>query len=264
MLKRTTEDAAKYFKEHGCELLDEYVGCMELMDYKCSCGCYSIITWNNFTKGKRCGSCAKTGQSKKRSVDQVRAIFAERGCEFLDDKFNGVHHLHNYKCKCGTEAMITFAAFHFQNQTCKECGLKKMTGEGNPAWRQDREQLKLEQKFRKKCYKALQSSLKATGKDKIGRTSDMLGYTPKQLQEHVQKHRNWDNVKDGDWHLDHIWPIAAFLEHNIVDIALINHLENLRPVSQKENNQKHAKYNKKEFKKWLNLMKQSVVIASRE
>ena len=34
-IKRTTEEAAQYFKEQGCELLDEYVGCMLPMDYKC-------------------------------------------------------------------------------------------------------------------------------------------------------------------------------------------------------------------------------------
>jgi len=58
-------------------------------------------------------------------------------------------------------------------------------------------------------------------------------------------------VKDGDWHLDHIFPINAFVEHDITDISVINALDNLRPVSQKENNSKHAKYDKKKFRKWL-------------
>lgn len=255
MLKRTTKEVAVYFKENGCKLLDTYQGALIKMKYVCSCGKIGHTSWNNFTKGKRCGACAKYGQSKKRSVDEVRTIFSDRGCEFLDDEFNGIHHLHNYRCKCGAESMITFAAFHFQQQSCKECGIKKMTGEGNPAWRADREQLKLEQKFRKKCYKALQSSLKATGKDKVGRTSDMLGYTPKQLQEHVQKHPNWNKVKDGNWHLDHIWPIQAFCDRGISCVSLINSLDNLVPITQHENNSKWAHYDNKLFAYWLKTKK---------
>lgn len=250
-LKRTTEEATQYFKEQGCELLDEYVGCMLPMDYKCSCGCYGTTTWNNFTKGKRCGKCTKHGQSKKRSLKEVKKIFKDRGCEFLDDEFKGIHHKHRYICKCGRESEITLAGFHHQGQYCFECGRQKNTGSGNPAWRADRDKLKLEQKFRKRCYKALSSSLKAVGKDKVGRTSDMLGYGPKELQEHIVQHPNWDKVKDGNWHIDHIWPIKAFVDHGIDDIALINRLDNLRPVKQKINNEKHAKYDEEAFRKWL-------------
>lgn len=250
-MKRTTKEAAEYFKEQGCELLDEYTGCMSPMDYKCKCGCYGTTTWNNFTKGKRCGNCTKYGMSKKRHVDDVRQKFLDRGCEFLDDEFKGIHYKHHYRCKCGREAEITFAAFHHQKQYCKQCGIEKNKGPGNPAWKPDREKHRLDQLFRKKCYKALSSSLKAIGKDKVGRTSDMLGYTPKQLQEHIERHPDWPQVKDGKWHLDHIFPIKAFLDHDISDIALINSLDNLRPVAQKDNNEKWAHYDKEAFKNWL-------------
>ena len=118
-------------------------------------------------------------------------------------------------------------------------------------WKPDRDKHRLDQLFRKKCYKALSASLKAVGKDKVGHTSDMLGYTPKKLQEYIQSHPNWDSVKNDNWHLDHIFPIHAFLEHRIDDIALINHLENLQPMTQFENISKHAKYNKKNFLKWV-------------
>jgi hypothetical protein len=250
-MKRTTEEVASYFRQHGCELLDEYLGCMEPMEYRCSCGNISYITWNNFTKGKRCGHCAKTGPKKKRSLEEVRRMFQERGCEFLDQEFRGVHYKHRYRCKCGREAEITFAAFHHQHQYCRECGRQKNKGSGNPAWVADREKLKLKQQFRKKCYKMLQSSLAAVGKQKVGHTSDMLGYSPKELQERIVNHPNWTRVKDGNWHLDHVFPIEAFVEHGITDIRLINNLDNLQPLSQPENNIKHAKYNKKKFLRWL-------------
>lgn len=250
-LKRTTEEVAEYFESQGCELLDEYVGCMSPMDYKCSCGVYATTTWNNFSRGKRCGHCAKQGQAKKRSIEEVQKIFNDKGCKFLDDEFKGIHYKHRYLCKCGKESEITFAGFYHQDQLCKECGRQKNMGENHHSWRKDRTQKREDDLFRKKCYKALSSSLKAVGKQKVGRTSDMLGYGPKKLQEHIISHSNWKNVKNEDWHLDHIFPINAFLEHDIRDVSLINHLSNLRPITQKENNQKHAKYNKKDFKKWL-------------
>ncbi len=216
MLKRTTKEVAEYFKQHGCELLGKYLGCMEPMEYRCSCGKYSEISWNNFTKGKRCGHCVKHGQKKKRSLEEVKAIFKERGCEFLDEEFKGIHYKHKYRCKCGKKGEVTFAGIYYMNQHCYDCGLKKLRGENHPQWITDRKQKRLNDLFRKKCYKALSSTLKATGKEKVGHTSDMLGYGPKELQEHIIEHPNWNKVKDENWHLDHIFPINAFLESKIL------------------------------------------------
>jgi hypothetical protein len=38
ILKRTTEEVAKYFEEQGCKLLGEYTGAMVPMEYICICG----------------------------------------------------------------------------------------------------------------------------------------------------------------------------------------------------------------------------------
>lgn len=38
MLKRTTEEVKEYFKQQGCELLDEYKGAQIKMKYRCKCG----------------------------------------------------------------------------------------------------------------------------------------------------------------------------------------------------------------------------------
>ena len=252
MSKRTTEEAAAYFNENNCELLSEYCDATSKLKYRCSCGEIGNTSWNNFTKGKRCGKCAKCGLCKKRSVAEVKNIFKDRGCVFLDDHFSGIHELHNYICKCGSRSQISLAGFHHQQQNCKQCGIEKNTGENNHMWIADRQQKRLNDLFRKKCYKALNSSLKATGKEKVGHTSDMLGYTPAELQEHIKNDPNWVGVKDEDWHIDHFWPIQAFVDHGINDIALINCLENLRPITQRENNIKSGKYDEKKFLKWLN------------
>jgi hypothetical protein len=251
MLKRTTEEVAIYFLKRGCKLLGQYKGAMIKMKYQCACGQFGNTSWNNFTKGKRCGNCSKHGLKKKRSLQQVREIFVNRGCEFLDNEFNGIHYKHKFRCKCLHEGVITFAAFYHQNQLCYNCGLKKNSGPNHHEWIEDREQKRLNDLFRKKCHKALSSSLKAIGKEKVGHTSDLIGYGPKQLQNHIINHPNWESLKLGKWHLDHIFPIAAFIKYGINNLSLINHLDNLRPVTVSENLKKNDVYDDNLFLLWL-------------
>jgi hypothetical protein len=250
-LKRTTEEVAKYFEANGCKLIGEYYGAQIKMEYICSCGEKGNTSWNNFTNGKRCGKCQKWGLAHKKSLDEIKKIFSDRGCQFLDYWYGGIHTSHNYICKCGRVSQISFAGFHHQNQNCKECGKEKNKGENHHMWRSDREQFKYDKLFRKKMYKSLSSTLLNFGKQKVGRTSDMLGYGPKELQEHITNHSNWEKVKNTKWHLDHIFPIQAFLDYNIYKPDLINCLENIQPLGGKENVSKHAKYNKNEFESWL-------------
>lgn len=387
MLKRTTEEVKKYFKEHGCELLGEYQGAIIPMAYRCSCGRISKMNWNNFTKGKRCGYCSGK-RVHKYTIKEVKKIFKEHGCELLENEYENGKIPMKYKCKCGRASEISLSALKHQKQHCRQCGIDKNKGSGNHGyksyeevknyfqqqscelttsewdseittvsklklkyickcgrkaecswnnfkkgkrcgychdrgrvkkftfdevksifeneecelleteyincgtpmqfkcscgnigkinlnhfkrgnrchkcavkkrtgpnhfrWRTDREQLKIDKKFRALCMSLLHRALKKTRKEKTGRTYKLLGYNSKELQEHVKSHPNWDEVKDGNWHLDHIFPIQAFLDYEIKDIKLINCLENLQPLSQHENNSKYSKYDKKEFEEWLN------------
>jgi hypothetical protein len=258
-LKRTTQEVKDFFAQNECQLLDCYKGCLIPMLYKCSCGNYGRTSWNNFTKGKRCGKCSK--YRRRYNLEQVQEIFKERGMHLLSKKYNGNKIPLKYRCKCGRISKISLVALIYQNQSCKKCGVAKNTGVNHHQWHPDRNKLREKQLFRKKIYKALASSLKATGKEKIGRTSDMLGYGPKELQEYIVNHPNWINVKNTKWHIDHIFPIKAFIDYGITDIALINCLDNLQPLSETENISKHDKYNKKSFEEWLNIfMKERVVI----
>src|SRR5437868_5627957 len=53
-LSFTQDEVAAYFKSQGCELLGEYKGNLVPVEYRCSCGELSMISWNNFkTKGQR-------------------------------------------------------------------------------------------------------------------------------------------------------------------------------------------------------------------
>lgn len=59
----TTESVSKFFKEQGCELLDEYFDAVTPMRYVCICKNQSEISWSNFYKGSRCQNCLKISRS---------------------------------------------------------------------------------------------------------------------------------------------------------------------------------------------------------
>jgi len=245
MLKRTTEEVAIYFEEQGCKLLSEYIGCMNPMEYQCKCGRLAKTSWNNFTKGKRCGYCHSTGRKKKYTRDEVAAIFKSRGCELLEPTYLSNKQRLQYRCKCGRIAKISFVGFYFQNQYFRACGteenLKKLRKEGSKEYR------KMYYRYRK----SLRRTLAALKQKKMTYSHKLLGYTARDLQRHIMNHPNWEKVKDAAWHLDHIFPVRAFVEHGITDIKLINCLENLQPLSEKENISKNDNYDKDKFKAFL-------------
>jgi hypothetical protein len=105
--------------------------------------------------------------------------------------------------------------------------------------------------FPKKIYKAIQTCLKYTNEEKLNHSHKLLGYTPRELQDHIQKHVNWISIKDKKWHLDHIFPIKAFIEHGIKDISIICCLENLQPLEETLNCSKNDNYDKQKFLDWL-------------
>lgn len=103
----------------------------------------------------------------------------------------------------------------------------------------------------KRAYQMLRRCMKLTKQSKLHHTHEVLGYTPAQLQEHIMSHPNWEKVKDGPWHLDHVFPIVAFLEHGITDMSVICALKNLQPLSDGDNHSKNGNYDKVQFKHCL-------------
>jgi len=123
--KRTLDEVRVIFAEGGCEFLDDsYVNCDHPHNYRCSCGRIAKICLRNFKRGSRCSGC---GGNKKHTLDEVRVIFAEGGCEFLDDSYVSNKHPHNYRCNCGREAKISLNSFNI-GRRCSDCsGTKKKT-----------------------------------------------------------------------------------------------------------------------------------------
>lgn len=92
--------------------------------------------------------------------------------------------------------------------------------------------------FMRKCL------YRCMDKKKKDRTYKILGYTPNQLVKHIESQfeegMSWEN--HGEWHIDHIKPVDAFLNEGINCPKTINALENLQPLWAEENLSKGSNY----------------------
>ncbi len=239
------DDVAAFFAKHGCRLLDQYTKNNIPLNFECKCGKVSSKAFCNFKRYPQCKDCSG---KHSYSIEEVRLIFAKSGCELLDTTYKNGRSKLKYVCNCGNHSSISLEKF-IAGQRCQKCALR--IGHKNGRWNPDRELVKLNQMIAIRSLGYLKRLLRMQGKKKENRMQEYVGYSTKDLRERITGHHNWGKVKCGVWHIDHIFPIKAFLENGITDPKLINSLDNLQPLSGKANLKKGAKYNKKEFQEWL-------------
>jgi len=246
--KLTFEYVKEQFAIAGCELLEKsYANAKSLMQYRCKCGSMSAITWDEFRKSKQCAKCSK---KKKPTLEEVRNIFAGEGCVLLEKAYVNNREKMRYLCSCGRESAINLDNFQ-RGRRCQKCRIEGMTGPGHHLWIADREEVKKNQLFVRKCHSLLHRCRKCVSVRMGGAFVTLLGYGPRELRLHIYNHPSWANVSNKSWHLDHIFPVKAFLKHGIKDIKLINCLENLQPIEATTNLKKNAKYDRQAFVEWL-------------
>lgn len=248
------EFVKNYFEQQCCCLLeDNYVNNRTLMNYRCICGNISMITYDNFKRGKRCTECKKSKLNKafKTDIVLIREVFDSYGCELLTDSYENAKQILCYRCSCGEISKVRLNDFK-KSPRCPLCSLKFRSGSNHHNWNTNREHVMLNKKLHWKSHKLLRRTLENLDLKKSDVKSSMLGFSTKQLSEHLQKSQQWNDVKDMDWEIDHIFPIKAFIENGITDIKLINCLDNLQPLTKNQNMKKGGRYDKHEFKNWLN------------
>ena len=200
-------------------------------------------------------NCSKAIRSKKQkhTYEYIKQYFKEKGCELLEKEYISRYTPMKYKCHCGNISKILFDSFQQRKDgtRCVKCKGVKNRGKNNYRWIKNRKIVEENEKFRQKCYKILRKSLKKTGQIKNGKTEKLLGYTYQELKDYIYNNMEWTNIVNNEWHLDHIFPIKAFVDYNIKDIKLINSLDNLQPLLKEDNLKKSYIYDKKEFEKWL-------------
>jgi hypothetical protein len=125
----------RFFQNHKCILLDEYVNSATPMRYICECGNESKIRFDDFKLGKRCRKCMGVRAREKTalSYEYVSSYFKQHGCELLAGSYINWKTKMKYKCSCGNISYITWTNFKNGNR-CKACQHDRTSGENNPCW----------------------------------------------------------------------------------------------------------------------------------
>lgn len=189
-------------------------------------------------KSKRCDIRIKKEQ--RLEFNFVYKIFESRGCQLLENEYINCGTKMKYRCRCGIISTTTYSLFKRNKNLC--------------IFHISDEMKKINKKFRKKCESVLRITLEKMHQKKDNRSFILNGYDHNQLRERIINHPNWNKVKDQNWHLDHIFPVNAFLEYKLTDlkyIKIINGLDNLQPLGATENIIKSDKYDPTEFEHWL-------------
>lgn len=161
--KHTFKYVKNYFIKKECKLLEtNYINCKTLMNYKCSCGSHSKISFNSFKKGSRCNRCGTEKRTKKKrlSFKYVQQHFRNYSCKLLESKYISNDTKMKYLCSCGEKNIITFSCFQ-QGQRCRKCAIKKISGKNNYGYncaltdkdREDRRKINGYKQWVKNVYK---------------------------------------------------------------------------------------------------------------
>lgn len=237
------------FEEEGYKKLDVYENAHKLISCICPKGHEIKIAWMAFNRGIRCSFCHGNARLK---YDDVVKQFSDNGCTLLEEEYINSITPMRFLCTCGKESKVRWGDFQQGRRQCKECGYDKgCRGSNSPRWKSDREKCRLIRLCARKAHDALKSTLRYLGKRKDFKSQAILGYSPQDLWDRLKSCPSWDDVKDKNWSLDHIFPIKAFVDYNITDIRVINSLDNLQPMILEDNISKGDKYDDEKFKEWI-------------
>ena len=97
------------------------------------------------------------------------------------------------------------------------------------------------------------SYLNQTNSKKISSITKLIGCSPLELKKHFEKNfrknMTWKN-HGAVWHIDHIFPMAAFDIEDINDLKICFNYRNLQPLDKIENWKKSDNYSKNELSKF--------------
>jgi hypothetical protein len=248
----THEQVKNIFANAGCELLSQYYTAREAVQYRCSCGTISFISLEHFLQWRRCKKCGQQKSIQKRTLSQeyVTQYFKEHGCELLDLYVNNLQKL-KYRCSCGNIAVITFSHFQ-QGKRCWGCRndriSKAQSKENHYNWNLNRSQIEQNKEIKTQQYALLAACLRRLGTLKEGHTDEILGYSASDLNNHLRSFPHYNYLEaTGTLAIDHVLPVKAFIEHGIIDPAIICALDNLQPLSKSENSEKNDWYLEEDF-----------------
>lgn len=134
------EEVKKAFEVAGCVLLSKtYRRAKDKLSYICKCGRKAEIAYDKFSQGQLCRHCGieKTTAKRKYSIDQVKRMFEDQGCELLSTTYKDNKQRLRYICECGSESKISLTKLN-AGQRCNSCGNRKisekLSGEKSYLW----------------------------------------------------------------------------------------------------------------------------------
>jgi hypothetical protein len=259
--RHSQEHVENLFTNNGCKLLSEYTGDEQKLEFICKCGKKAITTYHTFKKCKNCWDCGR----KKYTIneEQVSKFIIENNLHLIS--------FHTFekgdkgklllRCKCGNlyERTWRYLSGGRGNNACASCSKKqkieKMTGINHPLWIKDRGRVDFRKQYAKKIYSMLRRCYIKFNLKKENKSFESLGYSHYDLGLHISNHPNYENaIKNNNMHIDHIFPIQAFIDFGLCEtehIKIINSLENLQPMDALDNMSKNDKYDREAFIQFL-------------
>jgi hypothetical protein len=225
---------------------------------KCSCGNEKIVVGSNLRSGntKSCDCLRKEVTSQRRKGVPLTEECKRKLSVSLKGLFAGDKHpMFGKHLSEETKRKISVNHADFsgeKNPNWGKCFSEEIrtrmslsrTGSKNHQYNPDREYIKVINKIRR----VMKDSLRRTITNKSDTSCIVLGYTKEQLIQRLVSQfidgMSWSNYgcKVGQWSVDHIKPISAFVKEEIDDPKIINALDNLCPMWHVDNMRKGNKY----------------------
>lgn len=254
--KLTYEIVKQRFEEAGLTLLStEYINSTQKLDYLCSKGHRHSISTGDLSSGRGCPFCweIRKRESKLTPIATIKEEIESEGYTLITKEYTSGKQVLDAICPKGHEWTTTLSKFRC-GYRCKYCArerdIERWTGSTNPMWNPDREAVKQNRKI----WTAWRNTIRCGASGRNTSTSEqveaLLGYNWHELREHLRSHPNWEKCKNS-YHVDHIFPIKAFLDYGIKDPSVIHALENLQPLDTTKNLKKNCHYDKDKFEEYL-------------
>jgi hypothetical protein len=248
------QEVADIFSDAGCKLVSKYRSAHAPLRYVCVCGAKAETTLHAFKKSPHCYKCGRAEAAGKQRLDYhfVKAAFAKQGLLLLSGEYRNAFHRMDYICNCGRPAKINWYQFR-SGKRCRACGYAKSirTGERHYKWNPDRDYVMLRKSIAQRSNSLLRRCFALLGRRKTARSESILGYTRLDLYSRITNHPHWNEVSKSEWHIDHIFPVKAFIDLGITDLRVINDLANLQPLPVLENILKSDTYSQSQFIRYL-------------
>lgn len=253
--RKTLEEVKQFFEAVGCKLLSTaYINSKSKLEYQCPKGHQKTTTYNDFLSGKRCIDCyhQRRREEKLTPIEEIQQVFLKRGYKLLTNYHSCGRQIFEALCPRGHLYKTNLTKFKDCGYGCSRCAAINNSGANNPNWNPDREAVKQNGKIWRAWRNNLRSAVSGRNKKTSEEIKSILGYDWSQLRDHIFSHPNWNKLRDkNSYHVDHVFPIKAFLDYGIKDPKIICALENLQPLDKGVNMKKNRYYDKTAFEEYL-------------